>query len=416
MIHQIQIKGFKSIENVAFEPGRVNVLIGANGSGKSNLLEAIGMLSAAVSGRVDDESLSHRGVRPGVPALYKCSFLGTEDPSDIYFGAWLGSASYEVSLFNTIEDPSPAWRYHTESLKEGDRTPFGRSHWPHRNLNPEAGLVALQVVEMTEYNDAFQLVTKLRDFAIFTPYTNVLRGMIPDSQPHQPVGLCGGQLAYALFEVLRQRTLLDAQTSDLRSRLQTIGLDQEKLQKFLHNLYDSSLRLIEWAKAFRTASASSIPLSRSIGSTERVISFKDRFMRPGRDTLSGYDASEGALYVLFHAVLAGHSNSPPILAVDNADHGLNPRLARSLLSAICDWYLNSPYSRQIFLTTHNPLSLDGLPLQNDQVRLFAVARTEKGRTVINRIVLDEQLKSMAEKGWTLSRLWTMGHLGGVANV
>ena len=57
MIHQIQIKGFKSIENVAFEPGRVNVLIGANGSGKSNLLEAIGMLSAAVSGRVDDESL-----------------------------------------------------------------------------------------------------------------------------------------------------------------------------------------------------------------------------------------------------------------------------------------------------------------------------------------------------------------------
>ncbi len=120
--------------------------------------------------------------------------------------------------------------------------------------------------------------------------------------------------------------------------------------------------------------------------------------------------------MLFHAVLAGHSNSPPILAVDNADHGLNPRLARSLLSAICDWYLNSPYSRQIFLTTHNPLSLDGLPLQNDQVRLFAVARTEKGRTVINRIVLDEQLKSMAEKGWTLSRLWTMGHLGGVANV
>ena len=260
---------------------------------------------------------------------------------------------------------------------------------------------------MTEYNDAFQLVTKLRDFAIFTPYTNVLRGMIPDSQPHQPVGLCGGQLAYALFEVLRQRTLLDAQTSDLRSRLQTIGLDQEKLQKFLHNLYDSSLRLIEWAKAFRTASASSIPLSRSIGSTERVISFKDRFMRPGRDTLSGYDASEGALYVLFHAVLAGHSNSPPILAVDNADHGLNPRLARSLLSAICDWYLNSPYSRQIFLTTHNPLSLDGLPLQNDQVRLFTVSRTEKGRTVIKRIVLDERLKR--DGGERLDPLPIMGN-------
>jgi len=30
--------------------------------------------------------------------------------------------------------------------------------------------------------------------------------------------------------------------------------------------------------------------------------------------------------------------------------------------------------------------------------------------------LDNKLKKMAEKGWTLSRLWVMGHLGGVANV
>jgi hypothetical protein len=102
--------------------------------------------------------------------------------------------------------------------------------------------------------------------------------------------------------------------------------------------------------------------------------------------------------------------------VDNADHGLSPRLARELFRNICNWYLNSPYSRQIFLTTQNPLSLDGLPLQNDQVRLFTVSRTERGRTVVNRIDLSEKLKEMAKEGWTLSRLWVMGHLGGVANV
>ncbi len=32
-------------------------------AGKSNLLEALGVLSAAVSGRVDDEALLRRGVR-----------------------------------------------------------------------------------------------------------------------------------------------------------------------------------------------------------------------------------------------------------------------------------------------------------------------------------------------------------------
>ena len=139
-------------------------------------------------------------------------------------------------------------------------------------------------------------------------------------------------------------------------------------------------------------------------------------MKSGRDTLSGYDASEGALYVLFHAVLAAHPRSPQICAVDNADHGLNPRLSQALFGKICEWYLKSPYPRQIFLTTQNPLSLDGLPLQEDQVRLFTVSRTEKGRTVVKRIVLDKKLKKMAEDGWSLSRLLVMGHLGGVANV
>ncbi|MEN8220448.1 MAG: AAA family ATPase [Pseudomonadota bacterium] len=51
-LKKIRIQGFKSIVDQEFEPGQVNVLIGANGSGKTSLLEAIGMLSAATSGTV----------------------------------------------------------------------------------------------------------------------------------------------------------------------------------------------------------------------------------------------------------------------------------------------------------------------------------------------------------------------------
>jgi AAA15 family ATPase/GTPase len=56
-LKKIRIQGFKSIVDQEFEPGQVNVLIGANGSGKTSLLEAIGILGAAISGTVDDESL-----------------------------------------------------------------------------------------------------------------------------------------------------------------------------------------------------------------------------------------------------------------------------------------------------------------------------------------------------------------------
>lgn len=57
-ISKILINSFKSIGNnsevTEIELGMVNCFIGANGVGKSNILEAIGLLSAAASGDVDD--------------------------------------------------------------------------------------------------------------------------------------------------------------------------------------------------------------------------------------------------------------------------------------------------------------------------------------------------------------------------
>ena len=46
MIREIHVENFKSIEKLTLELGRINVFIGANGCGKSNLLEAIEQLEA----------------------------------------------------------------------------------------------------------------------------------------------------------------------------------------------------------------------------------------------------------------------------------------------------------------------------------------------------------------------------------
>ena len=48
-IKKLVFKNFKTLEEVSFEPGRVNVFIGANGSGKTTILEAIGLLCAAMT-------------------------------------------------------------------------------------------------------------------------------------------------------------------------------------------------------------------------------------------------------------------------------------------------------------------------------------------------------------------------------
>jgi predicted ATPase len=54
MIEHIKLSGFKSIAQAEIDLGRVNVLIGANGAGKSNLISYLRLLIAAVNDRLDE--------------------------------------------------------------------------------------------------------------------------------------------------------------------------------------------------------------------------------------------------------------------------------------------------------------------------------------------------------------------------
>jgi len=45
MIKKVKIKNFKSIKNLSFNCGRINIFIGEPNTGKSNILEAIGSFS-----------------------------------------------------------------------------------------------------------------------------------------------------------------------------------------------------------------------------------------------------------------------------------------------------------------------------------------------------------------------------------
>ena len=237
-------------------------------------------------------------------------------------------------------------------------------------------------------------IHRLQSYVIYSPTTPVLRGVAPETQPRQPIGLSGGRLPDAVHELLNRR-------------------QHDELTKKVCN---DVLQLISWAKAYGSASATNLLLSPAASSSPRVIKFTDKFMKPGRNILSGYDSSEGALFVLFLAIIAAHPKTPSFCAVDNADHGLNPGLATALIKHFSKWVLHSKNDRQILITSHNPAVLDGLLLQDDRVRLFTLDRDNRGKTIIKRVLIDQKIIDMAAKGWTLSRLWTNKLIGGMPNV
>jgi predicted ATPase len=402
MITRVTVESFKSLESLEVELGQVNVFVGANGSGKSNLLEALGVLGASSFGRVDDESLLRRGVRPGLPQLYKSAFpyKKSEWRPHIFFSAENSTAKYEVSLWNPIKDPKPAWRFKTEVLRRCtgekivDRAPFRK---PAKEMNAEQGLAALKSVELKEDDPARQLLELLRGYSIYCANTRTLRGLTPEQQVRAPVGLSGGRLPEAISELLQARWTKGNEW--LLDRVAEIRPD-----------------LIDWAASFGSAPSLSIPLSPSAATSRRVIRFRDRFMTPKRNLLSGYDASEGALYVLFASVLILHPKSPSFFAIDNVGQSLNPVLAKKISAAICRWTLSVPHPRQVLLTSHNPAVLDGLPLADERVRLFTVDRDNRGHTAVKRVARNKELLARAAEGWTLSRLWANGLIGGVPDV
>ena len=396
LIRTLAIHGFKSLmQEQPIELGRVNCFIGANGVGKSNLLEALGVLGAAANGVVDDESLLRRGVRAGVPKLYKSSFASERTPAHIGIGvAGDKQECYRVSLLNPLDSPDPAWSYKTEFLSDGTSEIISDGVRNKKNLNPQAGLAALKMVELETDNTAAQLMRALQEFAIYCPNTPTLRGINPDQQSRLPVGLNGGQLAEA-FELLRKH-------------LESQGEAGEEI-------LDQVLDLIDWVADVSTTSQAGSLLSPKVPRSKQLLKFTDRFMQKSRNELTAYDASEGALYVLFTAVLCLLPQSPKIFAIDNLDQALNPRLVSRLTTHLAGWLKHQDVQRQLLFTAHNPAVLDGLDLTDPEVRLFAVERNSNGLTCFRRIELTASLQDM-NKEYPLSRLWLMGHLGAVPNV
>lgn len=389
-IDRISIKGFKALSNVSFEPGNVNVFIGANGAGKSTILEAIGVLSAAMTDRVDNTSLDRKGIRLSTPNLYKSSFRGDRKTPTIGFQIhWTdsnGTIAYDLNLNNPKDDS--AWRYHSEALYRNDIKLWGRSGNSQIQYDDRVGMLMLAQEE--QLGEIKPSAEQLKDYAIYQPSTPILRGIMPDRYQTTPVGLCGGRLAEAIEE------LINEDDGDI---------------KFGDLYIDEVLELVDWAANFTVSSPKKSSINSSVPTSRRVIEFQDKFMRE-KDRFTAYDASEGSLYVLFLLCLAMHDRSPNVFAVDNFDQAMNPRLARAATRLFCD--LIKQNSKTVFITTHNPLVLDGLKLDDPAIRLFTVERSKKdGTAQIKRIEVTQELIDLDHP---LSRLWINGRLGGVPNL
>jgi predicted ATPase len=417
MIEKIRIENFKSIQSLELELGRVNVFIGENGSGKTNILEAIGICSAAFNRKLDGDFLSSIGLRYTNAVEYKSGF-NSEDIND--------------NIIISIEENNHIIGYSLNNL-EGNLI--------INNSKGEIGdqLIKSIIKKIVEKGNAtnadFEEVYALQNPQLSKKVLNskeLLNIVIDDKK----VTL---DIVSSLEEVLSLREKLNSETNSLlkdkktpifskfaiycpentylrrtdeESHLKPIGIKGEGLLNFLSDLLEKEpdsfdaikeqLQILNWFEDF------DIKTNFLTGGKSMVL--KDRFLKEGIKTISLKNANEGFLFVLFYITLFSSEKTPQFFAIDNFDNALNPKLCRELIKILTK--IAKEKGKQVILTTHNPAVLDGLDLNDEEQRLFTVSRSHKtGETKIKRIV--KKATPFGETPVRLSEKFMNGSIGGL---
>ncbi|MEW6712924.1 MAG: AAA family ATPase [Candidatus Riflebacteria bacterium] len=95
-LSRVKIRGFKSIEDCDLELGPINLLIGSNGSGKSNFISVFLLLQSIV-----EENLSLYAGQCGIESLF---FKGRKQTEEIFVEFFFNLNSYGFSLVPTDDN------------------------------------------------------------------------------------------------------------------------------------------------------------------------------------------------------------------------------------------------------------------------------------------------------------------------
>jgi len=411
VIKTIEIQNFKSIDNLKISLGRINVFVGENGAGKSNILEGIALAGAASARKLDSEFLISRGIRVTQPQLMRPRFPGFSESEIISIDVTPEDKAPVSFLMKNDNKPYSNWE-HTASVKDGSEgalsqkfQDFLESKTTSKNEMLEViknlskaldeskksqpkrrGKKALPItVPISASTSFFNFITsyqeelvapykELSDFIIYSPENTALRLFDKEGQI-EPLGINGEGLI-KLLNVLSE--------SDNKDPINSIN---------------GSLRLLDWFDG--------LTIKAEQGSMPASLEIQDRFLDADHASFDQRSANEGFLFLAFYFALFSTELTPSFFAIDNIDASLNPKLCRKLIQIIVN--LSKKNNKQAILTTHNPAILDGLNLSDDDQRLFVVSRDIDGFSNVRRITKDKDDKI------PLSEMFMSGLIGGLPN-
>lgn len=366
---QLSIEGFRSIKQATLDFRPLNVFIGANGAGKSNLIDFFRMLNYALSRGFQSPYLSDRG-----PASHILHF-GPRQTSVIHaelkFQAERGHNFYRFSLAHVKQDDTFLFTNEEVQFVPSDRVapapPIPIGPGGHR----ESGLS--------------------EQWAGNEPTVRFIKGLISRCRVYQFHDTSAGSFVRGKSFADDSR-YLRADGGNLASIL--LRLDREYPEIF-KEVTRNVQAVLPWLDRF---------ILKPEGAGDReLIPLRWRMTGQGDYDFVAGQLSDGSLRIiaLVALLLLPESMLPGILIIDEPELGLHPT-AENVIGGLIK---QASRSCQIILSTQSSTFIDHFAPDD-----VIVTEIEKGESCFTR-QSEKELKNWLQR-YTLSQIWSKNIIGG----
>lgn len=354
MLSQLRFKKFKSFADTTMPVEPITILIGANASGKSNVIDGLQILSGLATNRelidmldgIRGQETGIRGGSRGAPRYDSASFelgfsldcgeysLDYEIRIGVKPRVWLLSESLYKKVPGSKQKRQLVYKTSTPDEKSGDIQVTYHNNQPGRN--PQVSFLRdYSILSQTPGRFPSDVNTSPEVRKIFDKITSVLRGiLVLNPVPH-----------LMRDYVHRSRTKIVPTGENLSAVIADLIKKPDTKQLILSYLQDLPEQQIVDIKVLDTPTG------------DVMLSFVEQFGNITKP-VDTRGMSDGTLrYLAILAALVGEKPGTTVV-VEEVDNGLHPSRAYQLIGALRE--LGKKQGIDIIVTTHNPAVLNAL--------------------------------------------------------
>ncbi len=392
-IIRLEVQGFRSLRDCVWEPGDLNILIGPNAGGKSNLLSLLELISVTAAGGLGEHVLRQGGMASLV---------------------WDGAAE-AVSVKLKTSPPEPGRDSYrdslTYSLKLARRGNTSAYSIPYELLGN------FRAVESNRSPEPFKFIERSRSRAVIFDEEKRQLAAPEDSIPEDETALSLASSPFVANRVIAEyhkrlvswsvfQDLETGRTAPVRRpvvsrREMQVSPDGSNFLQVLHTLYTGNREFRrEVDTAMKGAFGDEFEAMVFAPDADQRIQMRVQW-RSLNTPQPAASLSDGSLRFLFLLSVLANPEPPSLIAIDEPELGLHP----SMLPIVAEYARAASARTQVVLTTHSPDLLTALGEYQPTTTIVEFAR---GGTTLRPVSADDLAYWLRE--YSLGEMFRTGEL------